>query len=100
MNHDTENTILGLDVLINASVAALPVQSSAGSSSLSELGEDESLDTTAQSGVDTRLEEDNDSGAKTQRLADLPYKPREMPFMHRRQAGFTDRALPISYCGG
>jgi hypothetical protein len=88
VNHDTYNTILGLDALVNASAAApplptQPLQSSTGSSSLSELDEDENLESTARPEDDTRLREDNDSEAETERLAGSPYKAREKPLIHR-----------------
>jgi len=76
---------------MNASVAApplstQPVQSSTGSSSLSELDEDENLESTARPEDDARLHEDNDSEAETERLAGSPYKARDKPLMHRAES--------------
>ena len=76
---------------MNASAAApplptQPIQSSTGSSSLSELDEDENLESTARPGDDTRLQEDNDSEAETERLAGSPYKARDKPLIHRAES--------------
>jgi len=76
---------------MNASMAAPPlptqsIQSSTGSSSLSELDEDENIESTSRPEDDTRLQEDNDSEAETERLAGSPYKAREKPLMHRAES--------------
>lgn len=79
-----------MNALKNSSTAAPPTQaleSSNGSSSLSELDEDENLEPTSYFNKTLPNEEDNDSEAETERLHQSPQKTRNGTMFRRTESG-------------
>jgi len=87
---DTYNTILGLNALKNPITADVPLQapeSSNGSSSLSELDEDENLQPASYFRNTIPAEEENDSEAETERLHQSPHKLHSDSVFRRTESG-------------
>jgi len=87
---DTYNTILGLNALRNSITAVPPVQvaeSSNGSSSLSELDDEENLEPAAYFGNTIPAQDENDSEVETERLHQSPHKARSNSVFRRTGSG-------------